>query len=83
MESEKGESSQISPVSKDDSYAESQMVVSNAIGTTDERKENAKEDYNEEAYMTLRERFDFLIIFLEFGVLVAGYVIPVAGAFLF
>ena len=82
MESEKGESSQISPVSKDDSYAESQMVVSNAIATTDERKVHAEEDYNEEAYMTLRERFDFLIIFLEFGVLVAGYVIPVAGAFL-
>ena len=69
-DSEKGESSSHeSPVSKDPASEDLRVAVRNVEM---DRDADTETDGHAEAYMTIRERFDFLILFLEFGVLVAG-----------
>ena len=69
-DSEKGElSTHESPVAKESAEADWRIAVRDVDM---DRDAGAEINGHEEAYMTIRERVDFLILFLEFGVLVAG-----------
>lgn len=74
IENEKAEDSQMNPISKDGSSTDCRCHVS-VTNVAEERvtgnRLHGNEDYVD-AYMTFRERTDFLILSLEFGVFVAG-----------